>query len=64
MAASPCAVFTKAARIFASRLSFRLPPLTAVLISAALPALARLTLRLFTQGVSLQVAREEAPSLL
>ncbi|HFC7407421.1 CRISPR-associated protein Cas5, partial [Neisseria meningitidis] len=40
MAASPCAVFTKAARIFASRLSFRLPPLTAVLISAALPALA------------------------
>ncbi|WP_414628055.1 hypothetical protein, partial [Neisseria meningitidis] len=28
--------------MFASRLSFRLPPLTAVLISAALPALARL----------------------
>ncbi|HFC6041612.1 TPA: hypothetical protein ACFM5D_001988, partial [Neisseria meningitidis] len=26
--------------MFASRLSFRLPPLTAVLISAALPALA------------------------
>ncbi|HFC6403321.1 TPA: hypothetical protein ACFM82_002099, partial [Neisseria meningitidis] len=50
--------------MFASRLSFRLPPLTAVLISAALPALAKLTLRLFTQGVSLQVAREEAPILL
>ncbi|HGO7428475.1 TPA: hypothetical protein ACLBGH_002164, partial [Neisseria meningitidis] len=63
MAASPCAVFTKAARIFASRLSFRLPPLTAVLISAALPALARLTVRLLIHCLSLTLFSAEAPIL-
>ncbi|WP_411156120.1 hypothetical protein [Neisseria meningitidis] len=49
--------------MFASRLSFRLPPLTAVLISAALPALARLTVRLLIHCLSLTLFSAEAPIL-
>ncbi|CKK11664.1 Uncharacterised protein [Neisseria meningitidis] len=63
LATSPCTVLTIAPSAASPKLSLRLPPLMAVLISAALPALARLTVRLLIHCLSLTLFSAEAPIL-